>query len=50
VKFRGQILPGQTLLLLGKQAEIRPRRAVFDTQGWVDGSMAFQAQITGMWV
>lgn len=50
VKFRGTIFPGQSLLLLGKPAEIRPRRARFDTQGWVDGSMAFEAQITGMWV
>lgn len=50
VKFRGTILPGQTLLLLGKPSEIRPRRATFDTQGWVEGNLAFQAQITGMWV
>ena len=50
VKFRGQIYPGQRLLLLGRQHEIRPRRAVFDTQGWVDGKMAFEARIAGMWV
>ena len=50
VKFRGTVFPGQTLLLLGKRTEVRPRRAVFTTQGWVDGRMAFQADITGMWV
>ena len=50
VKFRGTIFPGQQLILLGKKNEIRARRAVFDTQGWVDGTMAFQAKITGMWV
>jgi len=50
VKFRSTVLPGQTMLLLGRQVEIRPRRAVFATQGWVDGKMAFEAVITGMWV
>jgi 3-hydroxyacyl-[acyl-carrier-protein] dehydratase len=50
VKFRGTVFPGQTLLIVGKQAEIRPRRAVFATQGFVDGKMVFEAKITGMWV
>jgi 3-hydroxyacyl-[acyl-carrier-protein] dehydratase len=50
VKFRGVVLPGQTLLVLGKRIEIRSRRAVFDTQGFVDGSQVFEARITGMWV
>ena len=50
VKFRGGIFPGQQLLILGKQVEIRPRRAIYDTQGWVEGRMAFEARITGMWV
>jgi len=50
VKFRGQILPGQTVLLLGKAKDVRPRRAVFATQGWVDGKMMFEGDIMGMWV
>src|SRR5262245_21009841 len=50
VKFRGTVFPGQKLLILGKQVEIRPRRAVYDTQGFVDGKMVFEARITGMWV
>lgn len=50
VKFRGAILPDETLLILGKKVEIRTRRAVFDTQGYVDGRLAFEARITGMWV
>jgi 3-hydroxyacyl-[acyl-carrier-protein] dehydratase len=49
-KFRGTVFPGQTLLVLGKQVEIRPRRAVFDTQGYVDAKQVFEARITGMWV
>jgi 3-hydroxyacyl-[acyl-carrier-protein] dehydratase len=50
VKFRWVVFPGQRLLVQGKQAEIRPRRAVFDTQGFIDDRMVFEARITGMWV
>jgi len=50
VKFRGAILPDETLVILGRKVEIRTRRAVFDTQGYVDGRLAFEARITGMWV
>ncbi len=50
VKFRGVIFPGQSMLLLGRKTEIRPRRAVFATQGWIEDRMTFEAQITGMWV
>ena len=48
VKFRGQVVPGDKLILLGKAVEIRPRRAVFDTQGLVGDRLVFQARITGM--
>ena len=48
VKFRGQVVPGDRLIMLGKLIELRPRRAVFDTQGRVHGKMVFQARITGM--
>ena len=50
VKFRGVVLPGQRMILLGKAHDVRPRRAIFLTQGWVDGRMVFQAEISGMWV
>jgi 3-hydroxyacyl-[acyl-carrier-protein] dehydratase len=50
VKFRGAIFPPSRLLILGKRLEIRTRRAVFDTQGYVDGTPMFEARITGMWV
>ena len=50
VKFRGTIVPPHRMIILGKKVDLRPRRAVFDTQGYVDGRMAFQAKITGMWV
>jgi 3-hydroxyacyl-[acyl-carrier-protein] dehydratase len=55
VKFRGQVGPGQRLLLLGRAVEIRSRRAVFDTQGVVRDEtdpqtfkMVFEGRITGM--
>ena len=48
VKFRGQVVPGDRLLLLGQAVEIRNRRAVFDTQGVVGDRMVFEARITGM--
>ena len=48
VKFRGQVVPGDRLLLLGRAVEIRSRRAVFDTQGVVDDRLVFEARITGM--
>jgi 3-hydroxyacyl-[acyl-carrier-protein] dehydratase len=55
VKFRGQVVPGQRLLLVGRALEIRSRRAVFDTQGVVgqgadlqEMKLVFEARITGM--
>lgn len=50
VKFRSVLFPPARMIILGRKAEIRPRRAVFDTQGYVDGKQVFQARITGMWV
>jgi 3-hydroxyacyl-[acyl-carrier-protein] dehydratase len=48
VKFRATVVPGQRLVLVGKAVSIRSRKAVFDTQGWVDGRLAIEARITGM--
>ena len=48
VKFRGQVLPGSRLLLLGKEVEFRARRVICDAQGLVDGNLVFEARITGM--
>lgn len=50
VKFRGTVVPGDTLVILGKRTELRPRRAIYQTQGWVGDRMVFEAVITGMWV
>ena len=48
VKFRGQVLPGHRLMILLKQTEFRRRRCVCQTQGLVEGSLVFEATITGM--
>jgi 3-hydroxyacyl-[acyl-carrier-protein] dehydratase len=50
VKFRWVVVPGQTMFVLGKKVEVRPRRAVFDTQGIVEGRVCFEARIIGMWI
>ena len=47
VKFRSQVTPGARILLLGKKLWHRHRRVCCDVQGVVDGSMVFEAQITG---
>lgn len=48
VKFRGTVLPGDRLLLLGKAMDMRPRRAIFSTQGVVKDRLVFEATIIGM--
>ena len=49
VKFRGQVVPGDRLLLLGKMKEIRGRRrAIGQTQGFVGDTMVYEGTITGM--
>ena len=48
VKFRGTVVPGDKLILIAKNLELRPRRATFDTQGVVDGRIVFEARIIGM--
>lgn len=50
VKFRGQVVPGDRLYLLVRKREIQRRRAIFDTQGVVNGRVVFQAIVTGMYI
>ena len=49
VKFRGTVVPGQRILMIGKETEMRKRRCVGATQGFVDGKMVFEGTISGMW-
>jgi 3-hydroxyacyl-[acyl-carrier-protein] dehydratase len=48
VKFRRSITPPARLYILARCAEMKTRRAIFDTQGIVDGRMVFEARIIGM--
>jgi len=51
VKFRGQVVPGDRLILLGSMLEKRGRRRVVGgTQGFVDGKMVYEGVITGMFI
>ena len=48
VKFRNTVVPGDKLIIMAKCIELRSRRAVFETQGVVNGKIVFEATITGM--
>lgn len=48
-KFRGQVVPGDRLIVLAKEVEFRPgRRFVSLSQGLVNGAVVFEGKITGM--
>lgn len=48
VKFRGKVSPGDRLIIIAKNTELRARRAIFDTQGVVNGKLVFEGVIIGM--
>lgn len=48
VSFRGQVVPGDRLLLLANLIEFNRRRFVSHCQGIVDGKLVFDGKITGM--
>jgi len=48
VKFRGQVVPGDRLLILCELTELRARRSKSRVQGLVDGRLVFEATIIGM--
>ena len=49
VKFRGQVQPGDRLIMLSEMIELRGRRrAVGVTQGFVGDQMVYEGVITGM--
>jgi 3-hydroxyacyl-[acyl-carrier-protein] dehydratase len=47
-KFRAQVVPGDRLLLLAREAETRRRRIVCEAQGWVRDALVFEVTVTGM--
>lgn len=48
VRFRGQVKPGDRLVISAKASRIHRRQTIFDTQGFVDGSMVFHARVIGV--
>ena len=50
VRFRGSVVPGQQIIMVGKMLELRPRRCIGATQAFVDGELVYEGKITGMWL
>ena len=50
VKFRGSVVPGQRIHMIGKMIELKRRRCIGATQAFVDGDMVYEGLITGMWL
>jgi 3-hydroxyacyl-[acyl-carrier-protein] dehydratase len=50
VKFRGSVTPGDRIIMIGKMVEVRARRCIGATQGFVGDQMVYQGTITGMWI
>lgn len=48
VAFRGQVVPGDTLYLLGRELSFKQRRHISAAQGVVNGKLVFEAKITGL--
>jgi len=46
--FRGQVIPGDTLVLMTREVKRRERRFVTDVQGLVNDKIVFEARIVGM--
>lgn len=48
VRFRGQVRPGDRLVLVGKGLRLHRRQTIFDVQGFVEGNMVFHGQMIGV--
>jgi 3-hydroxyacyl-[acyl-carrier-protein] dehydratase len=48
VRFRGQVKPGDRLVLIGKGIRLNRRQTVFNVQGFVGPTMVFHADIIGV--
>jgi 3-hydroxyacyl-[acyl-carrier-protein] dehydratase len=48
VRFRGQVRPGDRLVLVGKGLKIHRRQIIFNVQGFVGTLMVFHGDIIGM--
>lgn len=48
VRFRGQVLPGQKLILCSKLLKASKRMFRYLTQGFVEGDMVFEGEVLGV--
>jgi 3-hydroxyacyl-[acyl-carrier-protein] dehydratase len=48
VRFRGQVKPGDRLVIMAKAERIRKRQTIFEAQGFVGANMVFHAKIIGV--
>lgn len=48
VKFRGAVVPPARMYFINKGVDVRKRRFICDSQGFVNGQLVFEARITGM--
>lgn len=48
VRFRGQVRPGDRLVLVSKASKVHRRQTIFETQGFVGSNMVFHGRIIGV--
>jgi len=48
VRFRGQVRPGDRLVLIGKATRLDRRQTIFNVQGFVGGKMVFEGNVIGV--
>ena len=48
VRFRGQVRPGDRLVLVSKATRVNRRQTIFETQGFVGTNMVFHGRIIGV--
>jgi 3-hydroxyacyl-[acyl-carrier-protein] dehydratase len=48
VKFRGTVEPGQDLIMVVRAKALKSRMAIFEAQGFVDGRLVFEGEVTGI--
>ncbi len=48
VRFRGQVRPGDRLVMVAKATRLHPRQTIFEAQGFVGDQMVFHGRIIGL--
>jgi 3-hydroxyacyl-[acyl-carrier-protein] dehydratase len=48
VRFRGVVVPGSELLMVGEVTALRSKMAKFSAQGYVEGERVFEGTVVGM--